>query len=171
MTKKTTPDLKVVGKRELTYKQKRFVKNVCDIPDKFSGIKQAYCDAYDVTMNKDGSIPKWVSKDSSILHCTPSITLAIKERLQRKEDVSVASSVRTREYVIERLFEESKSGSDASRVRSLELLGKSVAMFTDKIEETTSRSSSDVMTDIENKLEELLESNPDIESVVSGTND
>ena len=94
MTKKTTPDLKVVGKRELTYKQKRFVKNVCDIPDKFSGIKQAYCDAYDVTMNKDGSIPKWVSKDSSILHCTPSITLAIKERLQRKEDVSVASSVR-----------------------------------------------------------------------------
>ena len=162
---------KVVGKRELTYKQKRFVKNVCDIPDKFSGIKQAYCDAYDVTMNKDGSIPKWVSKDSSILHCTPSITLAIKERLQRKEDVSVASSVRTREYVIERLFEESKSGSDASRVRSLELLGKSVAMFTDKIEETTSRSSSDVMTDIENKLEELLESNPDIESVVSGTND
>ena len=171
MTKKTTPDLKVVGKRELTYKQKRFVKNVCDIPDKFSGIKQAYCDAYDVTMNKDGSIPKWVSKDSSILHCTPSITLAIKERLQRKEDVSVASSVRTREYVISRLFEESKSGSDASRVRSLELLGKSVAMFTDKIEETTSRSSSDVMTDIENKLEELLESNPDIESVVSGTND
>ena len=171
MTKKTTPDLKVVGKRELTYKQKRFVKNVCDIPDKFSGIKQAYCDAYDVTMNKDGSIPKWVSKDRSILHCTPSITLAIKERLQRKEDVSVASSVRTREYVIERLFEESKSGSDASRVRSLELLGKSVAMFTDKIEETTSRSSSDVMTDIENKLEELLESNPDIESVVSGTND
>jgi hypothetical protein len=171
MTKKTTPDLKVVGKRELTYKQKQFVKNVCDIPEKFSGIKQAYCNAYDVKMNKDGSIPKWVSKDASILHCTPSITQAIKERLQRKEDVLVASSVRTREYVIKRLFEESKSGSDASRVRSLELLGRSCAMFTDRIEEVTQRSSSDVMTDIENKLEELLESNPDIESVVSGIKD
>ena len=172
MTKKTTPDLKVVGKRELTYKQKRFVKNVCDIPDKFSGIKQAYCDAYDVKMNKDESIPKWVSKDASILHCTPSITLAIKSRLQRKEDVSVASSVRTRDYVIERLYEESKTAeSDASRIRSLELLGKTIAMFTDRIEEATQRSSDDVMADIENKLEELLESNPDIESVISGTKD
>jgi len=171
MTKKKEPELKLVGKKELTYKQKQFVKNVCDIPEKFSGIKQAYCDAYDVKMGKDNSIPKWVSKDSSILHCTPSITLAIKERLQRREEVSVASTTRTREYVIERLYEESKSGSDASRVRSLELLGKSVAMFTDRIEEATQRSSSDVMTDIENKLEELLESNPEIESVVSGIPD
>tara|TARA_Y100000593_G_scaffold46429_1_gene88299 strand:- start:170 stop:304 length:135 start_codon:yes stop_codon:yes gene_type:complete len=44
-------------------------------------------------------------------------------------------------------------------------------MFTDKIEQTSARSSEDVMTDIENKLEELLESNPEIESVISGTND
>ena len=171
MTKKKEPDLKLVGKKELTYKQKQFVKNVCDIPEKFSGIKQAYCNAYDVTMNKDGSIPKWVSKDSSILHCTPSITLAIKERLQRKEEVSLASTARTRGYVIERLYEESKTGSDSSRVRSLELLGRSCAMFTDKIEQTSARSSEDVMTDIENKLEELLESNPDIESVITGTED
>ena len=173
MTKKKEPELKLVGKKELTYKQKQFVKNVCDIPEKFSGIKQAYCDAYDVKMGKDNSIPKWVSKDSSILHCTPSITLAIKERLQRREEVSVASTTRTREYVIERLYEESKSGSgsDASRVRSLELLGRSCAMFTDKIEQTSTRSSEDVMTDIENKLEELLESNPEIESVASGISD
>ena len=171
MTKKKDPDLKLVGKKELTYKQKQFVKNVCDIPEKFSGIKQAYCNAYDVTMNKDGSIPKWVSKDASILHCSPSITHAVKARLQRKEEVSLASTARTREYVLERLIEESKIGSDSSRVRSLELLGKSVAMFTDRIEESQGRSSEDVMTDIENKLEELLESNPDIESVISGTND
>ena len=171
MTKKKDPDLKLVGKKELTYKQKQFVKNVCDIPEKFSGIKQAYCNAYDVTMNKDGSIPKWVSKDASILHCDPTITQAIKTRLQRREEVSLASTARTREYVIERLYEESKKGSDSSRVRSLELLGKSVAMFTDRIEESQGRSSEDVMTDIENKLEELLESNPDIESVITGTED
>ena len=171
MTKKKDPDLKLVGKKELTYKQKQFVKNVCDIPEKFSGIKQAYCNAYDVTMNKDGSIPKWVSKDASILHCDPTITQAIKTRLQRREEVSLASATRTREYVLERLIEESKIGSDSSRVRSLELLGKSVAMFTDRIEESQGRSSDDVMTDIENKLEELIESNPDIKSVISGTDD
>ena len=172
MTKKKEPELKLVGKKELTYKQKQFVKNVCDIPEKFSGIKQAYCNAYDVTMNKDGSIPKWVSKDASILHCDPTITQAIKTRLQRKEDVSVASSVRTREYVIERLYQESKTAeSDASRVRSLELLGKSVAMFTDRIEESTARSSEDVMADIESKLEELIESNPELDNLVSGTDD
>ena len=171
MTKKKEPDLKLVGKKELTYKQKQFVKNVCDIPEKFSGIKQAYCNAYDVTMNKDGSPPKWTGKEASLLHCDPTITLAIKTRLQRREEVSLASATRTREYVLERLYEESKTGSDSSRVRSLELLGRSCAMFTDKIEQTSTRSSDDVMTDIENKLEELLESNPDIESLISGTND
>jgi len=159
MAKKNKPDLTLVGKKELTYKQKRFVSNCAQIPQKFSGIKQAYCDAYDVTMNKDGSIPKWVSKDSSILHCSPSITHAISVKQKRSEEVSQASSSRTRLYVIERLYEESKTGSDASRVRSLELLGRSISMFSDVLETKELQSSDEIRSEIERRLSALVAEN------------
>jgi len=159
MAKKTKPDLTLVGKKELTYKQKRFVSNCAQIPQKFSGIKQAYCDAYDVTMNKDGSIPKWVSNDASLLHCDPRITQAISVKQKRSEEVLVASSLRTRAYVIERLYEESKTGSDASRVRSLELLGKSCSMFSDVVETKEFESSHEIKSEIERRLKTLMAEN------------
>jgi len=159
MAKKNKPDLTLVGKKELTYKQKRFVSNCAQIPQKFSGIKQAYCDAYDVTMNKDGSIPKWVSKDASLLHCDPRITQAISVKQKRSEEVLVASSLRTRAYVIERLYEESKTGSDASRVRSLELLGKSCSMFSDVVETKEFESSHEIKSEIERRLKTLMAEN------------
>jgi len=159
MAKKNKPDLTLVGKKELTYKQKKFVSNCAQIPQKFSGIKQAYCDAYDVTMNKDGSIPKWVSKDASLLHCDPRITQAISVKQTRSEEVNQASSVRTRLYVIERLYEESKTGSDASRVRSLELLGKSCSMFSDVVETKEFESSHEIKSEIERRLKTLMAEN------------
>jgi hypothetical protein len=59
--------------------------------------------------------------------------------------------------VIERLYKESQeSESDASRVRSLELLGKTVAMFSDVLEDRTARDTDEIERDIEAKLEQLL---------------
>jgi hypothetical protein len=59
--------------------------------------------------------------------------------------------------VIERLYKESQeSESDASRVRSLELLGKTVAMFSDVLEDRTARDTGEIERDIEAKLEQLL---------------
>jgi len=158
MAKKNKPDLTLVGKKELTYKQKKFVSNCAQIPQKFSGIKQAYCDAYDVTM-KDGKIPKWVSKDASLLHCDPRITQAISVKQTRSEEVLQASSLRTRAYVIERLYEESKTGSDASRVRALELLGKTCSMFSDIVETRELQSSDQIKGEIERRLKTLMAEN------------
>ena len=61
--------------------------------------------------------------------------------MQKKETTVIASSLRTKNYVLDRLYKESQqSDSDASRVRALELLGKSVSLFSDVVEtkETTS---------------------------------
>tara|TARA_R100000544_G_scaffold227_1_gene141 strand:- start:687 stop:1199 length:513 start_codon:yes stop_codon:yes gene_type:complete len=169
MTKK--PDLKLIEKDNLTIKQRAFVRAI--IKGKLGSQIDCYMSVYDVKLNpKTKKPPKHAHVDCSVLMSNPKIALAIANGMKRKETIAVASSVRTRDYVIERLYEESKTAeSDASRVRSLELLGKSIALFTDRIEEATQRSSDDVMADIENKLEELLESNPDIESVISGTKD
>ena len=87
----------------------------------------------------------------------PKISLSISNGLQRKEDSLVASAHRTRSYVIEQLYKESKeSDSDASRVRALELLGKSVSLFSDVVETKESRSSDLIESEIESRLVELL---------------
>ena len=112
---------------------------------------------YDVARTKTGGIPKHAHVDCSKLVSSPKVALAISKGLQRKEDSLVASAHRTRSYVIEQLYKESReSDSDASRVRALELLGKSVSLFSDVVETKESRSSDLVESEIESRLIELL---------------
>ena len=153
------PKLEVVKKEtDLTMKQRAFVNEI--VKGKLGSYKEAYAKVYDVQLTKTGKIPKWVEVEASKLVANPKIALSIQKAIEKKEQSVVASSLRTRNYVIERLYEESKQAdSDASRVRALELLGKSVSLFSDVIETKESRSSSEIEADIEEKIEQLLRSN------------
>ena len=148
------PKLEVVKKEtDLTMKQRAFVNEI--VKGKLGSYKEAYAKVYDVQLTKTGKIPKWVEVEASKLVANPKI--AIQKAIEKKEQSVVASSLRTRNYVIERLYEESKQAdSDASRVRALELLGKSVSLFSDVIETKESRSSGEIEADIEEKIEQLL---------------
>jgi len=154
--KSKKPKLELVKKdTPLTPKQRAFVNEI--VKGKLGSYKEAYAKVYDVTLTKAGKIPKWVEVEASKLVASPKIALSIRQAIERKEQAVTASALRTRNYVIERLYKESKeSESDASRVRSLELLGKTVAMFSDVLEERTSRDSEEIERDIEAKLEQLL---------------
>jgi len=154
--KSKKPKLELVKKETpLTPKQRAFVNEI--VKGKLGSYKEAYAKVYDVTLTKAGKIPKWVEVEASKLVASPKIALSIRQAIERKEHSVTASALRTRNYVIERLYKESKeSESDASRVRSLELLGKTVAMFSDVLEERTSRDSEEIERDIEAKLEQLL---------------
>ena len=157
MTDKTKkPDLKIVNKdTDLTIKQRAFVEEI--IRGKLGSYKEAYAKVYDVTLTKSGKIPKWVEVEASRLYCNPKIALSIQKAIQRKEDVAVASSLRTRNYVLEQLMRESKEAdSDATRVRALELLGKTVSLFNDTIEIKETRDSDDIEAEIEEKIVALL---------------
>ena len=124
---------------------------------KLGSYKEAYAKSYDVTLTKAGKIPKWVEVEASKLIANPKIALSLHKAIERKETSVTASSLRTRNYVIEQLYRESKeSDSDASRVRALELLGKSVSLFSDVIEERKARDTDEIERDIETKLEQLL---------------
>jgi phage terminase small subunit len=153
------PKLEVVKKEtDLTMKQRAFVNEI--VKGKLGSYKEAYAKVYDVQLTKTGKIPKWVEVEASKLVANPKIALSIQKAIEKKEQSVVASSLRTRNYVIERLYEESKQAdSDASRVRALELLGKSVSLFSDVIETKESRSSGEIEADIEEKIEQLLRSN------------
>jgi hypothetical protein len=87
----------------------------------------------------------------------PSVSLFIKQGIERLEVNAVASTTRTRSYVLEQLMRESKEAdSDSTRVRALELLGKTVNLFSDTLEIKESRTSDDIESEIEQKIEALI---------------
>ena len=60
---------------------------------------------------------------------------------------------------MKRLAEEAEQAeTDGARVRALELLGKTVSMFTDRVEQadTAERSASDIEADLRRRLDRLL---------------
>ena len=157
MKEKEKTCLKIVGNdNDLSIKQRKFVDAI--VKGTYPTYKEAYFNSYDVKPNKNGSIPKWVEVEASrLLSTNPKITQSIRKALERKESHAVASSIRTRSYVLERLYKESsESESDSTRVRALELLGKSVALFSDVVETKEARQSTDIEADIEEKIKHLL---------------
>ena len=157
MTDKTEkPELKIVRKEpELTIKQRAFVEEI--IKGKLGSYKEAYAKVYDVTLTKTGNIPKWVEVEASKLVANPKIALSLHRAIERKETSAVASSLRTRNYVLERLMQESKEAdSDSARITALSLLGKTVNLFSDTIEIKESRDSVDIEEEIEAKIVALL---------------
>ena len=150
------PNLKLVkDKTKLTMKQRAF----CDliIKGKLGSQIECYMQVYDVARTKAGKIPKHAHVDCSRLMANPSVSLRIANGLKRLETNAVASTTRTRSYVLEQLMRESKeSESDSARIRSLELLGKTCGLFSDTLEIKESRTSDDIESEIEEKIEALI---------------
>ena len=141
---------------DLTIKQRAFVREI--VKGKLGSQIDCYMQVYDVARTKTGGVPKHAHVDCSKLVANPKISLAIRKGLERKEESTVASSIRTRSYVLEQLMRESKEAdSDSTRVRALELLGKTVSLFNDTIEVKESRHSEDIQEEIEAKIMNLLE--------------
>ena len=114
-------------KDALTMKQRAFVTAYClgqpDCPEAKGVASRAYKIAYDCENMKESSIYVEACRltDPDI---SPKITQAIKEENEKllvKHNLSAQS---LREKICEGLLRETQLGSDASRVRSWELLGK-----------------------------------------------
>ena len=163
MNESDKPNLKIVsGKKEneLTIKQRAFVNEI--VRGKLGSYKEAYAKVYDVTLTKAGKIPKWVEVEANKLVANPKIAQSIHKAIERKEDSITASSLRTKNYVIKKLFEESEnSESDSARIRALELLGKTVSLFSDVVETKSARTTEEIESEIEEKLASILQGNSD----------
>jgi hypothetical protein len=62
-------------------------------------------------------------------------------------------------YVLDRLYKESQEATnDSARIRSLELLGKSVSMFSDVVETKKERTPEEIEREIEEKIRLLSDS-------------
>ena len=154
---KTKPTLKLVSKPDtiLTPKQRAFVDAV--VKGKIGSYKECYVKAYNVTLTKTGGIPKWTEVEASKLMANPKIALSIQTAIEKRDRSTLSSAVRLREHVMTQLYKESlEASSDSSRIRSLELIGKTIGLFTDQIEVRGTKSVEDIDQELEAKVMSLI---------------
>ena len=120
-----------MGDKRLTPVMRRFCRAVA------SGTHKSYSDAYAATYAVSGCSRRTVRNEASRLVRHPLVTAELA-RLERLADLEASRSrVSTKRYVTQALRVEAEGVADstaASRVRSLELLGRSAGLFPSQVE-------------------------------------
>ena len=144
---------------KLTPKQLHFSRCVAS----GSTYSDAYREAYDVKPDtKAGSIQTEASK----LMSNPDIAQRVEVLIAARERAIQASGVSDREKVLGKLrtWMDTAEGADSMKIRSAELLGKSVGLFKDVVEQKQESSSADIEAKLQAKLSLLLASQESKES-------
>ena len=151
MAKKPT-HLKIVAKEQpLTGKQEAFAKLVAG----GAVLSDAYRECYAADSMKDSTV--W--SEACRLGQNPKVSARIKDIQADMEADRRTIERRREEWVLKRLSEEADQADNASsRIRALELVGNTVGMFTDRIEqaETNERSSAEIEKDLKARLARLI---------------
>ena len=139
----------------LTLKQSQFAKLVAE-----EGMSntQAYRIAYKPNKNS-------TNRSIHEMSCRVFANVKVQTRIRNIQHEIVKNqrmrTIRREEYVLQRLTEEAEFADNAnSRIRALELLGKTVSLFNDKTETNIKmpRNSEEIKEDLKLKLQKLLSS-------------
>ena len=141
-------------KQKITAKQYEFARLVAE---EHLTSSDAYRKAYK---------PNILAKNKSVheMACRVMTNIKVQSIIRciqhKREEENRMRAIRREEFVLKKLMEEVEYGDKASsRIRALELLGKTVAMFSDKVELDTKknqRTSEEVTEDLKLKLQKLL---------------
>ena len=110
--------------------------------------------------------------ESSKLAANPDITLCIQrlndEKVRRESQSALALSISDKTRVLEKLRDwmNTAEPSDTNKIAAARLLGQSVGLFKEVIEQNVERTSDDVARQLEDRLASLLEGS-DSEGVTS----
>lgn len=133
----------------LTSKQDTFAVLIAEgIPS-----SAAYRQAYDASTMKPGSI--WT--EASRLSAHPQVAQRVEELRQEKEEERRLLRLSHAEAVLSQLEHEAMTAkTDSTRVKALELIGRHLGMFVDRVEVTTEeRSAETIERDIRARLQRL----------------
>ena len=137
----------------LTEKQETFCMAVFE----GSGFSDAYRQAYDAANMK----PATINRQAHELMINPKITARMDELHRQREQEQRMSALSRSEKVIKKLEEIGLQGDSGgtSQIRALELLGKTIGMFTDRIEteDKTERDADAIKAELQRKLQSMLQ--------------
>jgi len=113
--------------RRLTPKQRLFVTHIMSGMTKI----QAYRASYDCKTENDATITASANK----LLNDPRILVLLQGYEDTVREKVIEDAVRTRRFVMEKLHDRVKSAkTESAELKALELMGRAVGMFTDKVE-------------------------------------
>ena len=141
-------------KQKITAKQYQFARLVAE---EHLTSSDAYRKAYRPTIFvKNKSIHEMACRVMTNIK----VQSMIKSIQHEREEENRMQAIRREEFVLKKLMEEVEKGDQASsRIRALELLGKTVSMFSNKVEIKTKqidRTSEELTEDLKLKLQKLL---------------
>lgn len=143
---------------KLTAKQMHFARCVA------AGMSQAeaYREAFDVTADGKTATHR---EAASRLMARADIRARVDALVAQRERSILASSLSDRERVLSKLrhWVDHAEAGDSNRIRSAELLGKSVGLFRDVVETSESRSSDELLAELEAMIEASADDQPDAE--------
>ena len=136
----------------LTEKQEGFCMAV------FSGM--SFSDAYRAAYDAENMKAATIHRQAHELVNNPKIAARLDQLHHDREQQRRMQSLSRSDFVLKQLTDEALNpdNSDGARVRALELLGKSVALFTDKVEteDKTERDADAIKRELQAKLDRLL---------------
>ena len=138
-----------MGLARLTHKQEAFAQRVAEGAKLSTAYKQAY--------NASGMAPTTVWPHASRLACHPMIAARINELQAQKEAVQRMCAVgRTDRLIAQLEYLSDHGGSDAVKIRALELLGKTCGMFKPQPEPVPTRSPEEIQTALIDRLSAMF---------------
>lgn len=113
-----------------------------------------YSDAYRQAYGAERSTPQTISVEANRLLNNPKIAVLLEQKISRQESVVLASKANTEAHIKAQLLEHAHNfKTESGKLKALELLGKSVGMFTDRVESTVIKQSPD---DLKKQLSQHL---------------
>ena len=145
--------LRVVGKEDrLTEKQEAF----CQLVAKGKMLAEAYREAGYMPNGSDKT--RWEAA-SRLMSGNSKVIARVKALQADMEQDRRTIERRREEWVLKRLTQEAdQAETDGARIRAIELVGRTIGMFTDRIEQAddAERSASDIEADLRKRLDRLL---------------
>ena len=136
----------------LTAKQLHFCRCVA------SGMTQAeaYREAYDVTAEGKSASHR---EAASRLMARADISARVSALIAQRERSILASSLSDRERVLSKLrhWMDHAEAGDSNKIRAAELLGKSTSLFRDVLETSESKTSDELLAELETMLESVAD--------------
>ena len=137
-------------KGKLTAKQRMFVHYIV------SGMsnREAYKQAYKPNTTNEGTIASNAHRTAS----DPKVRALLDASLSKSENALINDEQAMRRHVMEELLKHSREMShDGHKLKALELMGKAVSMFTDRVEKTVENISTETLKDELSKHLALLD--------------
>jgi hypothetical protein len=125
---------------------------------------EAYSKAYDVS----GSTRASIIANANKLMKDPRITMQLQSVLDATKQNVVESEASARRYVMQQLFDKANDdeASESGKLRALELIGKAVGMFTDRVETAIEQVDTDSLKkELESHLHLLETTNKKVKTI------